>query len=110
MNWSGILLGVATLLIMGLGFFWVIRGERYFGLAWWPYLLTAGLLIIFCSMFIVSEWGSALMGIFGASITWGSTELKEQTLRAELGWYPYRRDKIEPPFADAIRKWPPPHL
>jgi hypothetical protein len=54
---------------------------------------------------------SALVGITGASLIWGSTELKEQAVRAELGWYPFNAEpKPEPPFADTIRNWPAPHL
>ena len=110
MNWFGLVLGIATLFIVGLGFFWVIRGERFFGLLWWPYVLGLGLLLICASLFVPFAWGSALMGIFGASLVWGATELKEQALRAELGWVPFRDKKIEPPFARHIRKWRPPQL
>ena len=110
MNWFGLILGIGTLLSIGLGFFWVIRGERYFGLLWWPYLIALGSALIFSSLLIPSIWGSALLGILGASILWGATEFKEQTVRTELGWYPYRADKIQPPFAKIIRKWRPPHL
>jgi len=110
MNWFGALLGIASLLIIGLGFFWVIRGERYFGLLWWPYVLTLGLSVIIGSLFVPSNWGSALMGVFGASLIWGSTELKEQAVRSELGWYPFRGKKIQPPFARAIKKWRAPQL
>jgi len=110
MNWFGALLGIASLLIIGLGFFWVIRGERYFGLLWWPYVLALGLIVILASLCVPSTWGSALMGVFGASLIWGSTELKEQAVRAELGWYPFRGKKIQPPLACAIKKWRAPQL
>jgi hypothetical protein len=110
MNWFGLLIGLATLLIIGLGFFWVIRGERYFGFLWWPYIITLGLILILGSLFISSTWGTALMGIFGASLIWGATELKEQAIRTELGWYPYNHKKREPPFAETIKKWRAPHL
>ncbi|HEY3312166.1 MAG TPA: DUF4491 family protein [Anaerolineales bacterium] len=110
MNWHGLLLGVATFFIIGLGFVWVIRGERYFGLLWWPYVIVLGVALIVASLFVQSIWVSALLGITGASFIWGATELKEQAVRAELGWYPFRGEKIQPPFADVIRKWRAPHL
>ena len=110
MNGSGILLGILTLLIIGLGFVWVIRGERYFGLLWWPYIMGMGVVLVVLSLFITSDWISALVGVFGASFVWGSTELKEQAVRSELGWYPFRPTKIDPPFAGLIRKWRAPHL
>ena len=110
MNWLGLLLGFASLLIVGLGFFWVIRGERSLGLLWWPYAMLLGVLLIGASLFVATDWGSALLGIFGASLIWGATEFKEQAVRAELGWYPFGAKKMPPPFAEYIKKWPPPQL
>lgn len=110
MNTFGLLLGLATLFIIGLGFVWVIRGERYFGLLWWPYILGLGILFIISSLFLQNDWASALLGVAGASLAWGSTELKEQAIRAELGWFPFNRKKIQPPFAGIISNWKAPHL
>jgi hypothetical protein len=110
MNFFGLTLGIITLLIIGLGFIWVIRGERYFGYLWWPYVMGTGILLILISLFISGIWVSALLGIGGASLIWGSTELKEQTIRAEVGWYPFHAQKILPPFAKTIEKWKAPHL
>lgn len=110
MNYFGFLLGIATLLIIGLGFVWVIRGERYFGLLWWPYILGLGILLILASLSLHNDWGSALLGVTGASLAWGSTEFKEQSIRAELGWFPFNGKKIQPPFAEVIQKWKAPHL
>ncbi len=110
MNLFGLTLGIATLLIIGLGFVWVIRGERYFGYLWWPYVMALGFLLILAALFMTDSWASALLGVFGASLVWGSTELKEQAVRSEIGWYPFRGDKILPPFAKVIEKWKAPHL
>ena len=110
MNLSGLILGITTLFIIGLGFIWVIRGERYLGLLWWPYFMAAGVLCVIGSLFVSAIWASALLGIFGASLIWGSTEFKEQAVRAELGWYPFWEKKIHPPLAKIIKKWRAPHL
>jgi len=110
MNTFGLILGIATLFIIGFGFIWVIRGERYLGMLWWPYFMGWGFLLVIGSIFIPSVWGSALVGILGGSLIWGSTEFKEQAVRAELGWYPFREQKIYPPFAEIITKWKAPHL
>ena len=110
MNWFGITIGIATLFIIGMGFVWVIRGERYFGYLWWPYLMGAGILIVIVSFFVTGDTISALIGALGASLIWGSTELKDQAIRAELGWYPFHDRKIQPPFASIIRKWKAPSL
>lgn len=110
MNSFGLILGIVTLFIIGLGFVWVIRGERFFGYLWWPYVMGLGVLLILISVFVTNIWISALLGVFGASLIWGSTELKEQAIRAEIGWYPFRARKILPPFANLIKKWKAPHL
>ena len=110
MNGFGLAIGLATFFIIGLGFVWVIRGERYFGYLWWPYVMALGVLVVIGSLFFASDWLAALGGAVGASLVWGSTELKEQAIRAELGWYPFRARKIHPPFADKIRTWKAPHL
>ncbi|HET9590553.1 MAG TPA: DUF4491 family protein [Anaerolineales bacterium] len=110
MSWFGFSIGIATLFTIGLGFVWVIRGERYFGYLWWPYVLGAGILCVIGSVFFSNNWVSALLGAFGASLVWGSTELKEQAIRGELGWYPFRARKIRPPFADRIKRWRAPSL
>lgn len=110
MNLFGFFVGLLTLLILGLGFLWVIRGERYLGYLWWPYCLGLGGLLLIGSLFIHNAWGSALVGILGGSVMWGATELKEQAIRAELGWFPFNPKKIKPPFAEVIARWPAPHL
>jgi hypothetical protein len=110
MNLIGLFFGITTLLIIGLGFIWVIRGERYFGYLWWPYVMGSGASLVIVSLFVSSIWVSALLGAFGASLIWGATELKEQAVRAEIGWYPFNARKILPPFAEIIEKWKAPHL
>lgn len=110
MNTFGLIIGIATLLIIGLGFPLVIRGERYLGYLWWPYMMGLGFLIVFASLFISSDWLSVVFGVLGATFVWGSTELKEQAVRAELGWFPFNANKLKPPFEEIIRKWKAPHL
>jgi Domain of unknown function (DUF4491) len=110
MNFFGLLTGIVTLLIIGLGFPLVIQGERRFGYLWWPYMMGAGILLIAISLFISMNWLAVLIGVLGATFVWGSTELKEQAVRAELGWYSFNPNKIKPPFENLIKKWKAPHL
>jgi uncharacterized protein DUF4491 len=110
MNYFGLLIGIATLFIIGLGFPLVIHGERIFGFLWWPYMMSVGIVLIVVSLFIRMDWISVLIGVLGATFVWGSTELKEQAVRAEIGWYPFNGNKIKPPFEDLIKKWKAPHL
>jgi hypothetical protein len=110
MNYFGLLAGVATLLIIGLGFPLVIQGERRFGYLWWPYMLGIGIALIIASLFIYLDWLAVFVGVTGATFVWGSTELKEQAVRAEIGWYPFNKHKIRPPLEQIIKKWRAPHL
>ena len=110
MNFFGLLISLVTLLIIGLGFTLVINGERIFGYLWWPYMMGLGVVIIVASLMISVDWLSVVIGVLGATFVWGSTELKEQAVRAELGWYPHNPTKIRPPFENIIRKWKAPHL
>lgn len=110
MNWFGLGLGFSTLLTIGLGFIWVIRGERFFGYLWWPYIMGLGCLAVLISIFVSNDFLSALLGAFSASLLWGATEIKEQAVRAEMGWYAFNHKKILPPFSNVIRKWKAPSL
>ncbi|MBI3737588.1 MAG: DUF4491 family protein [Chloroflexi bacterium] len=110
MNYFGLLTGLATLLIIGLGFPLVIQGERKFGFLWWPYMMTVGIALIVASLLIQSDWLAVVIGVLGATFVWGSTELKEQAVRAEIGWYPFNPNKLKPPFEKTIKNWRAPHL
>ncbi|NJN15684.1 MAG: DUF4491 family protein [Oscillochloris sp.] len=111
MYWGGLALGLFSFGIIGFGFYWVIRMEYYLGYLWWPYPMAFGALMIIGSLVIPDAGWSALLGISGASFLWGATELKEQAVRADLGWF--RRNpnpKPAPPLLAAIRKIKAPHL
>lgn len=110
MNTFGLIIGITTLLIIGLGFPLVIQGERHLGYLWWPYMMGFGIAIILASLFIIPDWLSVVVGVVGTTFVWGSTELKEQAVRTELGWFLFNKKKIYPPFADIIKKWKAPHL
>ena len=110
MNYFGLLTGIATLFIIGLGFPLVSQGERKFGFLWWPYMMAIGIIFIVASLFVQIYWLAVVIGVLGATFVWGSTELKEQAVRAEIGWYPFNANKIKPPFETLIKKWKAPHL
>jgi hypothetical protein len=111
MMWAGIGLGVFSLFMIGLGFVWVIRMEYYLGYLWWPYPMGLGILLIVTSLFVGSPIWSALLGIMGGVFVWGSTELKEQAVRAELGWFKFNPErKPDPPGVRWIRRIKAPHL
>ena len=110
MNTFGLLIGIVTLIIIGLGFPLVIRGERYFGYLCWPFMLGIGILVVIASLFISNNWLCVILAVVGTTFVWGSTELKEQAVRAELGWFHFNPNKIKLPFESVIKKWKAPHL
>lgn len=111
MMWQGIALGLFSLFIIGFGFFWVIRMEYRLGFMWWPYPMALGAALILGSLFMADAGWSALLGISGASFVWGATELKEQAVRAELGWFKFNSQrKPSPPGLRWIEKIKAPHL
>jgi hypothetical protein len=111
MNWAGLALGLFSFGIIGFGFFWVIRMEYYLGYLWWPYPLLLGLLCVGGSLFVPDAGWSALLGIAGASFIWGATELKEQAVRTELGWFRFNPNRRPaPPLVEIIKKVKAPHL
>ena len=110
MNFFGILIGITALLIIGLGFPLVILGERYFSYLCWPYMALLGVLMIITSLLIQNDWLCAIVGVLGATFAWGSTELKEQAVRTEVGWFPINENKIKLPLESIIKNWSAPHL
>lgn len=110
MEFFGIISGIVTLLIIGLGFPLVILTERWLGYLWWPYMMALGFAILFTSLFINNDWLCVVIAVLGVTFVWGSTELREQAVRAELGWYPYKAHKLKPPFESIIKRWKAPHL
>jgi hypothetical protein len=110
MNTFGLFAGLISLLIIALGFPLVIHSERHFGYLCWPYLMGLGILIAAGSLLARSDWASMAAGIIGAVLIWGSTELKDQAVRVERGWFPSSHKKIAVAFADIIQKWKAPHL
>lgn len=110
MNFFGILIGLTTLLIIGLGFPLVILGERYFSYLFWPYMASFGVLMIVMSFLIRNDWLCAIAGVLGATFAWGATELKEQAVRTEVGWFPFHGNKVKLPFESIIKNWSAPHL
>ena len=95
----GILLGLYMLLVIALGFVWVIKLEYYFGARIWPAVLTLGILICLASLFMPNFTTSALLGIFGGSVVWGAMELPGQEERVQRGLFPSNpeRKKREDP-------------
>ncbi|MBQ2787750.1 MAG: DUF4491 family protein [Bacteroidaceae bacterium] len=87
-NYSGILIGVATFLIIGLFHPLVIKAEYYIGVkSWWLFLLL-GVVAAAASLLIENLTASVLLGVVAFSSFWSIGEVFEQRKRVEKGWFP----------------------
>lgn len=92
MNYTGIIIGVLTFIIIGIFHPLVIKGEYYFGVkCWWVFLLM-GIASTIAALYIEDVLYSTLLAVWGASSFWSIGELFEQRKRVEKGWFP-KRDK-----------------
>ncbi len=89
-NLTGIVIGVATFLIIGLFHPLVIKGEYYFGVkCWWVFLLM-GIAATFGALLVHQVLWSTLLAVWGASSFWSIGELFHQRERVRKGWFPKR--------------------
>jgi hypothetical protein len=90
MYFTGLIIGVATFLIIGLFHPLVIKGEYYFGVrCWWVFALM-GVAAVAASLMVEDVLCSTLLAVWGASSFWSIGELFEQRKRVEKGWFPKR--------------------
>ncbi len=88
MNFSGLIIGLATFLCIGLFHPLVIKAEYHFGVGcWWVFLLL-GLASCTASLFIANQIVSIMLGVLGFSSFWSIIELFKQRRRVEKGWFP----------------------
>lgn len=88
MNFTGIIVGLATFLIIGVFHPIVIKAEYYLGTkCWWMFLVAA---ILFCalSLWVNSFVISTTLGVTAFSSFWSILELFEQKKRVQRGWFP----------------------
>lgn len=88
MNFTGLIIGAATFLCIGLFHPIVIKTEYYFGTRYWWIFLLVGILALVSALFIPSVVVSSLLGVFSFSCFWSIFELFEQKKRVEKGWFP----------------------
>lgn len=87
-NFTGILIGIACFLSIGLYHPIVIKAEYYFGTrCWWAFLL-AGIGFLAGSLFVENDVLSILLGVESCCSLWSILELFQQKVRVEKGWFP----------------------
>ena len=88
MNFTGLIVGIATFLCIGLFHPLVIKAEYYFGVrCWWAFLIL-GMVGIAGSLLAENVILSTLLGVAAFSSLWSILELFKQRRRVEKGWFP----------------------
>lgn len=94
-NLTGLAVGIATFVIIGLFHPLVIKGEYYFGVRlWWGFLIM-GIAAAAGSIAVGNMVVSTLLAVWSASSFWSIGELFHQRERVRKGWFPKRPDKHE---------------
>ena len=88
LNFSGIIIGVATFLVIGLFHPLVIKAEYYIGVkSWWLFLLM-GIVAAATSLLVADIVVSIILGVIAFSSFWSIGEVFQQKKRVEKGWFP----------------------
>lgn len=88
MNCLGIIVGLATFIIIGIFHPLVIKAEYHIGKrCWWMFAL-AGVAFAVLSLFIKSLVWATITGVTAFSCFWSIHELFEQENRVKKGWFP----------------------
>ena len=102
MNFSGIIVGAAVFLSIGICHPAVIKMEYHFGKqSWWVWLF-AGLVFSALSLLVKNDIISTIMGGFAFSCLWGIHEMFLQEKRVLKGWFPENPKRH--PYYEAKRK------
>ncbi len=87
LHFEGILIGFASLLVIGVFHPIVIWAEYHFSARIWPLFLAAGILLLGAALFLGGLL-SIILALVGVACLWSIRELKEQSRRVERGWFP----------------------
>lgn len=88
MYFQGIIIAVATFLIIGLFHPIVIKSEYYWGVKCWPVFAVAGIALLIWSLYISDVLFASIVGVVGCSSLWSILEIFEQRERVRKGWFP----------------------
>lgn len=88
MNFTGLLVGLSTFLIIGLFHPLVVKAEYYMGVRSWILFALAGVLFAIASLWVRDLIGSTLLGVLAFSSFWSILEVIHQRERVQKGWFP----------------------
>ncbi|MDE7407988.1 MAG: DUF4491 family protein [Muribaculaceae bacterium] len=85
---AGLVIGLATFLIIGLFHPLVIKGYYYFGLPCRWIFMAAGIITGILSVWADGIIVPTLLGVVAFSCFWSIKEVTEQAERVRKGWFP----------------------
>ena len=88
MNFSGIIVGAAVFLSIGICHPAIIKMEYAWGKQSWWIWLVFGLAFSALSLFVSNDTLSTIIGGFAFSCLWGIHEILSQEMRVLRGWFP----------------------
>lgn len=88
MNFNGLLVGLATFLIIGIFHPIVIKAEYYMGVRCWWMFVVAGIVFGVLSVLTDNLVLSTILGVIAFSSFWSILELFHQKERVRKGWFP----------------------
>lgn len=88
LNFDGIILGVASFLIIMISRYSCITGEYHFTKKIWKLFLIIGISSVAAAFYIPNMLVSGIIAILGFSYLWGIQEVIEQEERVAKGWFP----------------------
>lgn len=88
MNFNGLLVGLATFLIIGIFHPIVIKAEYYLGVRCWWMFVVAGIVFGVLSVLTDNLVLSTILGVIAFSSFWSILELFHQKERVRKGWFP----------------------
>lgn len=101
MYFEGIIIAIATFLIIGFFHPIVIKSEYYWGTKCWPIFAVLGVALLAASLFISDVLLASIIGVFGCSSLWSILEIFEQKKRVQKGWFPMN-PKRKDEYKDAL--------
>lgn len=88
LNFTGVIIGVATFLVIGLFHPLVIKAEYYIGVRSWWLFLFGGIVSGAASLLVENLIVSIILGVVAFSSFWSIGEVFQQKKRVEKGWFP----------------------
>lgn len=88
MNYTGILIGFITFIVIGLFHPLVIKGEYHFGTRCWWAFFVLGIVCAIASLSLKNSYISIIAGVVSFSSFWSILEVFEQRKRVLKGWFP----------------------